>query len=367
MSERARDRGLNRPATPRPGNSQHPSLRIVTSQVRWYAVSRRCRQSHMNARSYTRMHKHTQTHARGKTAKYQCTASGPRHAAESNRERRHTHTHTKLTHKRTHTHTQPLSQLHSTTLRHSDTTIVFLGALSKSQRSEKERRMRAEEKEGGKKGRKSRAESEDAEVIKRHIFLLFCKSRRPRAAFPSKVHPIHDGGGGRTLSIVSVFGKKDISQTWIRMEESVEQHRGWIYCKRRKEKNKDRFSFSSWCCSGGKLRLSCWSFAGSLRFLKRNVDGRGRRRIWERDRKHHEEVRQRGEKEAEYAECVCVCVCKGGGSGGNIARKFLPRKNSLLCRSSQRRDSRLHRLSPSDLLCFYLSLCLSLSVYASTY
>lgn len=175
MSERARDRGLNRPATPRPGNSQHPSLRIVTSQVRWYAVSRRCRQSHMNARSYTRMHKHTQTHARGKTAKYQCTASGPRHAAESNRERRHTHTHTKLTHKRTHTHTQPLSQLHSTTLRHSDTTIVFLGALSKSQRSEKERRMRAEEKEGGKKGRKSRAESEDAEVIKRRIFYSFAK------------------------------------------------------------------------------------------------------------------------------------------------------------------------------------------------
>lgn len=104
--------------------------------------------------------------------------------------------------------------------------------------------MRAEEKEGrGEKGKESRAESEDAEVIKRRIFLLFCKSRRPRAAFPSKVHPIYDGGGGRTLSIVSVFRKKDISQTWIRMEESVEQHRGWIYCKRRKEKNKDRFFF----------------------------------------------------------------------------------------------------------------------------
>lgn len=59
------------------------------------AVSRRRRQSHVNARSYTRMHKHTQTHARGKTetAKYQCTAAGFRRDAESNRERRHTHTH----------------------------------------------------------------------------------------------------------------------------------------------------------------------------------------------------------------------------------------------------------------------------------
>lgn len=73
------------------------------------AVSRQCRQSHMNARSYTRMHKHTQTHARGKTepAKYQCTAAGPRRAAESNRERRHTHTH--QTRAQTYTHSATLT------------------------------------------------------------------------------------------------------------------------------------------------------------------------------------------------------------------------------------------------------------------
>ena len=141
-------------------------------------------------------------------------------------------------HSLTHTHTQPLSQLHSTTLRHSDATIVFLGALSKSQRSGKEHRMRAEE-EGGRKGKERRAESGDREVFK-----LFFKSHRPCARrLPSQWDSTYDGRRTDTFGYL-VFSDVDIFQTWIHTEPHTSGYTAKKKGERRRTKSFSRSDFS---------------------------------------------------------------------------------------------------------------------------
>lgn len=133
-----------------------------------------------------------------------------------------THTRAKLAHKHTlahthshkHTHAEPLSQLHSTTLGCNDR---FLGALSKSQRSGKERRMRAEEKEGGRKGKERRAESGDREVIN-GAFCSFAKVIVLAAVGLHRNGIRHRMGWTTDTFRYSAFSGADIPQTWIHVE-----------------------------------------------------------------------------------------------------------------------------------------------------
>lgn len=115
-------RGVVRPATPRPRNSKRPSLRVAKKA----GETVRC-VTPIQTHEHRCVNTQQQTHRRA--------AAGPRCASESNRE-----------HRLRHYTTLPLSQLHSDTL--IQRCFFFLGgALSKSQRSGKEQRMRAENEE----------------------------------------------------------------------------------------------------------------------------------------------------------------------------------------------------------------------------
>lgn len=105
-----------------------------------------------------------------------------------------THTHAKLAHKRT--HTQPLSQLHSTTLRHSDTTIGFWGhclkarGVGRSVEREQRRRRGGKERQG--------EHNHEMEKPSTELFALFCKASSSRRSSASIKKGVRHATGRRT-------------------------------------------------------------------------------------------------------------------------------------------------------------------------
>ncbi|KAL7381739.1 hypothetical protein ABVT39_010444 [Epinephelus coioides] len=163
--------------------------------------------------------------------------------------------------------------------------------------------MRAEEKEGERKGK----ENQETEKSSTELFALLQKSSSLHSLVSIKrafdMRRVEDGHFR-----YSAFSEEDASQTWIRLQQLRDG-----FTAREERKTVCFFLLCFW----EESRLRVWSLPGRCGFFAETLmDADAKSRVWERDRKHHDEVRWRVEKEAHRVWRECVY---GGEFGGNIA------------------------------------------------
>lgn len=285
------------------------------------------------------MHKHTQTHGETEPAKYQCTAAGPRRAAESNRERRHTLSHTP----NSLTHTQPLSQLHSTL--HSDSLIqrsVFWGHCLKARGVGRSGECEQRRRRGGK-GKERKGEQNQEMEKKSSRVALLQKSSSLHSLVSIK--RAYTTSGGRTLS---AFSGEDVRPGSVCSSTRMDILQ--------KKKEKTVFSVCSVLREGSRIRV--WSLPGRCGFFFFCTNVEATKTRIESGKETESIMTKLGGEWRKRQSMERVCVSAGRGIRRQHCMKISPKKP--LC-SAARRDC----ISPLDLLHFYLSLCLSPSTYTS--